>query len=215
MTNTTNTATVQALTAEVHVLMVGSRQVTLSVARQLDVIPLSGLTPFGRVRLKSDEYPDDWIVGANVVTGALCLSHARYEVDKRAFIPLDDDPNRLKPLRCRNQQPSGDGYRQPSDEIRLSFDGWPIVLRDSDTEDRHAAYSHACHYTRPDHDPTACNHPGCEGFHCDEACKTWDPRDYHDDIALAVAAHQLRCQEDQDRVTAAKALPLIVLAGLR
>ena len=49
------TATVETLTAEVRVLMVGNRQITLSVAKQLDVVtPLdhvtNAITPFGRVR---------------------------------------------------------------------------------------------------------------------------------------------------------------------
>lgn len=48
-----STATVETLTAEVRVLMVGNRQVTLSVYRQLDKFttsrPLSEFAPFGRV----------------------------------------------------------------------------------------------------------------------------------------------------------------------
>jgi hypothetical protein len=43
-------ATVEVLTAEVRVLMVGSRQITLSVYRQLDEVAFHLLTPFGRVR---------------------------------------------------------------------------------------------------------------------------------------------------------------------
>ena len=55
----TNTATVETLTAEVRVLMVGSRQITLSVARQLDSynifdtydhFDLDQFVPFGRIR---------------------------------------------------------------------------------------------------------------------------------------------------------------------
>ncbi len=44
------TAIVEALTAEVRVLMVGSRQITLSVARQLDEVMPSMIKPFGRIR---------------------------------------------------------------------------------------------------------------------------------------------------------------------
>jgi hypothetical protein len=44
-------ATVQTLTAEVRTLTIGSRQVTLSVARQLDVVPLNRLRVMGRVEL--------------------------------------------------------------------------------------------------------------------------------------------------------------------
>jgi hypothetical protein len=49
--STVSTATIETLTAEVRVLMVGSRQVTLSVARQLDWVELERIAPFGRVKL--------------------------------------------------------------------------------------------------------------------------------------------------------------------
>jgi hypothetical protein len=45
------TATVETLTAEVHVLKVGSRQITLSVAKQLDEVPYKDMEPMGRVRI--------------------------------------------------------------------------------------------------------------------------------------------------------------------
>lgn len=48
--NNIRAATVKALTAEVKVLTVGSRQVTLSVYRQLDFVPTDRIAPFGRVR---------------------------------------------------------------------------------------------------------------------------------------------------------------------
>ncbi|MCV7316314.1 hypothetical protein H7J77_12285 [Mycolicibacillus parakoreensis] len=52
---TTTTATVETLTAEVRVLQVGNRQITLSVAKQLDAFDLCqdealDFTPFGRIR---------------------------------------------------------------------------------------------------------------------------------------------------------------------
>jgi hypothetical protein len=43
------TAKVETLTAEVRVLMVGNRQVTLSVYKQLDQLPAWEIEPFGRV----------------------------------------------------------------------------------------------------------------------------------------------------------------------
>ena len=54
-TNGSKTATVETLTAEVRVLMVGNRQITLSVAKQLDRIDYYGygidaITPFGRIK---------------------------------------------------------------------------------------------------------------------------------------------------------------------
>jgi hypothetical protein len=47
-------ARVEVLRAEVRVLMVGSRQVTLSVARQLDAVEPGKIEPFGRVRIDKD-----------------------------------------------------------------------------------------------------------------------------------------------------------------
>lgn len=64
-----STATVETLTAEVRVLMVGNRQVTLSVYRQLDQVPLLGMDPFGRVRDGKDE--GTWVVGRSKEGGVL------------------------------------------------------------------------------------------------------------------------------------------------
>lgn len=47
-------ATVEVLTAEVRVLQVGRRQVTLSVVRQLDWANPADVEPFGRVRTGDD-----------------------------------------------------------------------------------------------------------------------------------------------------------------
>ena len=82
------TAEVQTLTAEVRVLMVGNRQVTLSVARQLDVFdqhsyPSDSFEPFGRVRTGLKTFwldrrgrevmilPSYEWIGKNLRTGAL------------------------------------------------------------------------------------------------------------------------------------------------
>jgi hypothetical protein len=58
-------AVVDVLTATVQVLMVGSRQVTLSVYRQLDVCPTDEMEMFGRVR----DGRDDLSKGAVAVVG--------------------------------------------------------------------------------------------------------------------------------------------------
>jgi hypothetical protein len=50
-------ATVQVLTAEVRVLQVGSRQVTLSVVRQLDWAEPASVQPLGRVRTGDKSLP--------------------------------------------------------------------------------------------------------------------------------------------------------------
>lgn len=71
----TTTATVETLTAEVRVLAVGSRQITLSVAKQLDDIPWEDLEPMGRVNLGikyrrgETEFLD--VIGRDCETGAL------------------------------------------------------------------------------------------------------------------------------------------------
>lgn len=72
----TETATVETLTAEVRVLMVGNRQITLSVFHQLDRCPAEDVKPFGRVRVTKDlprdvveivgAAPDGNLVRANV-----------------------------------------------------------------------------------------------------------------------------------------------------
>ena len=49
---TEQSARVDVLTAEVRALMVGSRQITMSVYRQLDTVPPEQIEPFGRVRDK-------------------------------------------------------------------------------------------------------------------------------------------------------------------
>lgn len=50
------TATVETLTATVNVLVVGNRQITLSVARQLDAVPLADLTVMGRVKISQGDH---------------------------------------------------------------------------------------------------------------------------------------------------------------
>lgn len=64
-----DSAVVQTLTAEVHVLQVASRQVTLSVAKQLDLVPYTDIEPMGRVRTCNSNVPE--IIGRHKDTGAL------------------------------------------------------------------------------------------------------------------------------------------------
>lgn len=56
----TTTARVELLTAEVRVLMVGSRQVTISVFEQLDRVPPDQIEPFGRVASRLPHCLDGW-----------------------------------------------------------------------------------------------------------------------------------------------------------
>lgn len=57
---TSTTASVEVLTAEVRVLMVGSRQVTLSVYNQLDYAAGGDIEPFGRVNPGRAHCSDGW-----------------------------------------------------------------------------------------------------------------------------------------------------------
>jgi hypothetical protein len=65
------TATVETLAAEVRVLMVGSRQVTLSVYNQLDYIPHRQIEPFGRVNPRGADTGRIYVVGRDRQTGVL------------------------------------------------------------------------------------------------------------------------------------------------
>ena len=60
---TTTAARVEVLTAEVRVLMVGSRQVTLSVYSQLDGVAFNAIEPFGRVRPRDTSSREIRVVG--------------------------------------------------------------------------------------------------------------------------------------------------------
>jgi hypothetical protein len=65
------TATVETLTAEVRVLMVGSRQVTLSVYGQLDTAEYEDAELFGRVSPKAAAHGYIYFVGMHRENGSL------------------------------------------------------------------------------------------------------------------------------------------------
>lgn len=67
-------AHVQVLTAEVRTLVVGSRQVTLSVYDQLDEVSYEDIEPFGRVHPKDASDLVVRVVGRDRETGALVRS---------------------------------------------------------------------------------------------------------------------------------------------
>ena len=67
---------VEVLTAEIRVLQVGSKPVTLSAARQLDSVDGAAIKPFGRVRV--DPKPADGLIEViGSVSGILARSSAR------------------------------------------------------------------------------------------------------------------------------------------
>jgi hypothetical protein len=69
------TATVETLTAEVRVLMVGSRQITLSVAKQLDTCPFFEMQPMGRIRMADGVC----LIGKRLSDGTLVTASIPYE----------------------------------------------------------------------------------------------------------------------------------------
>lgn len=74
-----HTATVEALTATVMVMKVGSRQVTMSVFNQLDYVEALALEEvFGRVNPKGESGFSIWVVGRDV-DGSLVRSSVRAE----------------------------------------------------------------------------------------------------------------------------------------
>ena len=93
------TATVETITAEVRVLMVGNRQVTLSVYRQLDTVDLRLMSPFGRINDPAQPAQAVWVVGRSVADGTLVRS--RVSKDNGPFSVLPGDLNALPFAFCR------------------------------------------------------------------------------------------------------------------
>ena len=88
-TNGQATATVEVLSAEVRVLMVGRRQVTLSVYRQLDEVSPDDIEPFGRVNDSKDNHDYIWGVGRHSDEGTLVrarLAHSRPRIDVSGLV---------------------------------------------------------------------------------------------------------------------------------
>jgi hypothetical protein len=92
-----STATVETLVAEVRVLMVGSRQVTLSVARQLDWCRhLADMEPFGRVNLDERFV----VIGRHRLTGALVLAQYDPHFPRVVWIEASDLTGKLTVCRA-------------------------------------------------------------------------------------------------------------------
>lgn len=103
-------AAVQALTAEVRTLVVGSRQVTMGIYAQIDRVEPGRLVPFGRVRPR-DGYGWVCVVGRHVDTGALVRSRVRSK-----------DP-------LPNWQDSRDAARRASDDaIAREWSALPLIV---------------------------------------------------------------------------------------
>lgn len=79
------TAHVEMLTAQVRTLMVGSRQITLSIAKQLDWVEFKDVIPFGRVRIRKTHLID--VIGIHRKTGDLVLAsiECKFMYDKEYY----------------------------------------------------------------------------------------------------------------------------------
>jgi hypothetical protein len=184
----TDTATVETLTAEVRCLMVGSRQVTLSVAKQLDIIPLKDIRVFGRVKVNvsGTKYGNDrYVIGADP-SGDLCM--AEYS-GLPAYTPWfgKGDTAVIGPVTvCRSVMT--DTYEH--DTYTLSLEGIRFQI------DRAATIPCKGHSYNP-------------GEKCDPVWSATPP------LWPALQAERQRALEDKARNVAAEQAPLIVLAGLK
>jgi hypothetical protein len=137
------TASVEVLSAEVRVLMVGSRQVTLSVYRQLDQVGVTEIEPFGRVNADDDKRHVQ-VVGRATKSGELVRSQialtirrpfvdvaardligGSYPLSRYADFELVVDGNDVK------MQIAGHDWQVDTNLGRNDF-----VLRDEETKDR-------------------------------------------------------------------------------
>lgn len=120
-------ATVEVLTAEVRALMVGSRQITQSVAKQLDRVPLESMQPFGRIRIGSEER---LVIGRHE-TGVLTVA----SYDDRPILDLSNLPGGCVVRACDkktvvvNVPGHGALLRTPDAYLRLRHDGVSKVCR--------------------------------------------------------------------------------------
>jgi hypothetical protein len=204
------TAEVEVLTAEVRVLMVGSRQVTLSVARQLDKVSLANIQAFGRVRLGANVY-GEYVIGKDRASSTLVVAEYESQPPVRPLLT----PKR--PLVVCAHWDAGIHYN-------LACGGRPFTLRRE-----HAVTCQPHRKDQAPHPPRAPAYPWTVAQNEEyslatrrwqeetnawkaKECATWEA----DDATKRDLARQL---EEHDIYLAgcaeARRLPLIVLAGLR
>ena len=100
------TATVEALTAQVRVLMVGSRQITLSVYWQLDDVDSDKVDVFGRVAPSQAEEGWTYAVGRHKESGDLVRCRVITSRQMMEKILYDEDAA----IKARKEQ--GESYRR-------------------------------------------------------------------------------------------------------
>lgn len=200
--NGSATATVETLTAEVRVLQVGNRQITLSVARQLDHIPLPRLEVFGRIKL-GNGYTGSYVIGRDLADGTLAVaSYGHYAKTRDWRVELEVDPGLPKPAlgwnvkSLRTHEVTIDGIPctiRVSDCVRQGRTGDGVVYESREIEGQYDGFIPV-----PDNGGDAfIPGPQLEGFALQA----------HDALNVANAQHQMYLE--------AHKAPLIVLAGLK
>jgi hypothetical protein len=139
-----STALVEVLTAEVHALMVGSRQVTLSVYRQLDQVPHDHCVPFGRVRDAKDDPGEPYavhVVGRHVTNGTLVRSYRRrVESNEILDSPLTTRWWKAPQKGDKRHQTHGQGNQQYAVIDRRADDTLCWYLFDAETRQSYRHY---------------------------------------------------------------------------
>lgn len=207
------TATVEALTAEVRVLMVGNRQITQSVAKQLDRVSLDGMEMFGRVRIADDLH----IIGRRLDASDLVLT-------KDSWITFRKSPHWAAFIEQNSRFIHACNVDRRNRAMLFKIDDIPCEV---DWENVHCDHTHYKLW-RKVHDQWAIDkhewwtqHKSLTAkFPVPEpemhAAHSWipNPDDYHDARQQAVA--QLNeANRRHELYETAQNLPLIVLAGLR
>ena len=128
------TATVETLTAEVRVLMVGSRQVTLSVAKQLDEVQPDDIIPFGRIstggKLKFASVGEVEVIGSR--EGVLVRSRA---IRQRYLCSPYGQGGKIISggrehlyLRCPNEKPHSEHSWNEADGVYDEWQSLPLIV---------------------------------------------------------------------------------------
>jgi hypothetical protein len=180
-------ATVKTLTAEVRVLMVGNRQVTLSVYRQLDEVEPDELEPFGRVNDSKDRGLS--VVGRSQTTGELVRAN-----------PVDASVN-----------PYIWGFDMPVGALQVGRAHWDALPENYDADRKTVV--HVGHITVDDRRVRfylGPDHP----LHEDPACNFIADGRWGEVESLAREVLSARAKAAVAYKSLAD-LPLIVLAGLR
>jgi hypothetical protein len=137
MSSANSEPAVEVLTAEIRVLQVGSKPVTLSAARQLDSVDATAIKPFGRVRI--DAKPATGLIEViGSVNGILARSsaHAR-KVECAGWASPSPRGYGLPLVTCarhRNTPPSAPaGHHNwteytPSQEIYEAWLALPLIV---------------------------------------------------------------------------------------